>query len=440
MKDLARRYFNDVIAPSAAERRVRFEQARQALAEEARAKGYAPEVHARKRQALETAITSADWAFGWEEWIVATYLGDGAQLTGAERREAYERARKDLKSRREGGVAGDQRLSEAQYKTLSETFDWAIARLEIAYGRNASYGDRFYNWLTGAWASIDTRYKGLIAALQFVADFLKPMLELTSALAAVSGIGALLLLAFSRLAPENGAGARRAGVFCMAVFACSGGMMMAQKLVPHAQAQGVIGAVVPGASNLQQSMLASLGRLEGETKRIGDILEDAEKRKREEALEDQRQEAAERERQVKASRHKLLDAGYTLDAKGYLEAIADNYTYSLDYKQLDIAPQEADLRTALRTMRNPKRGNLVTLLGITTDFPFGRKVLAEVEAERARLTAAFPKSGAPAERAVACNPKSYAFGVNEKELTAICAKRDSREFLEAYAKLFSAIY
>jgi hypothetical protein len=214
----------------------------------------------------------------------------------------------------------------------------------------------------------------------------------------------------------------------------SASVKAAQMLIPGASENGVIAQVVPGAGALQNTMLSSLGRIEAQTQRVSELLEDNARR------DQQARDAEERARRSNANELKarIREGGYSLDEAGYLAAVRDGFRYISDFDQLGIKLSESGLRNFLVRLEAHKEKLYIYRFGQflagrqDTSAPV-RKVVADLGSDGKKMKAAFKVKGA---RATVCDTAAYRVPVSTEALAAAC-KLDGAPFAKAYAKYFN---
>jgi len=239
---------------------------------------------------------------------------------------------------------------------------------------------------------------------------------------------------------------RRVSQFCMVLFASCLLWFGAQQLVPQAQASGAVAQIVPGVSEFQQAILHRLTGIEGQTTRIGDLLEQqaeaarqAEERKRQAYLDNQQEyEDAQRidhEARIKRARDRVAAGGYSADTAGMLRAAHENFSYIDDFALLDITLQASDLAAALNAEMD--EGALYSLRSFVRNRArddIEMQVLQQnLERENRRLSdfthsrssvdgyrSVTPPHVRPAIKNDVCDKEKYSVIVSESALDELC--------------------
>lgn len=357
---------------------------------------------------------------------VRTHLGKAERPTKAERKMAYARAQEELRDH-----YWEKGYSKAEWTAADEKLQRAITHVEGAF--KASLIDRFSDTVRDLWGPSSKTFLAISGVLTSVSDFLKPILDFTGLFAIGSGLALFALLVLIKRRPESRQRYLGTASFCGVLLLCSAGWWGVQKVVPGANANGLIAEIVPGASAAQNALLASLGRIEQQTKRVGDLLEEGVKRERE------AQEAIEQARSARSNelQARIHEGGYTLDATGYLAAIADEYRYKDDFKEFGIKLTEPAFKNALKNAELKKVYSIMVFLFLARDdYAEVRRLLSQPSNDAKTAREAFKSKNA---RATVCNPGSYSLVISAQSLTSAC-KLEGRAFATAYASYFNSAY
>ncbi len=126
--------------------------------------------------------------------------------------------------------------------------------------------------------------------------------------------------------------AKTATHFFAALAICSIGWLGLQNIIPGAKAKGVVAEVIPGATQLQNAILASMGRIETRLDRIGSTLETKVQKTATPDLklsrrrnQRSRPNSGRLSDEQQAFKNKLQENGYTADADGLVMSWKDGY-------------------------------------------------------------------------------------------------------------------
>ncbi len=354
--------------------------------------------------------------------IIRRQLGDGHSLSAEQRHAVYERVRAFVQNHYR-----TQGFSHLDYMTAALTIEQAIGDVEAEFAQAPSFVDRAMHAAGDFAVQFKTKYGAFAGVVSTAADFIKPVVDLTQAIVIGSGVIGIALVALARGAKTSRGKINQAATFCGLLFACSLSWLGIQNFVPGANANGAIAQLVPGASALQDAVVASLGRIEQQTKRVGDILEDNVRRDREK----QREET---ERMGK----RIVDAGFSLDAKGIANAVRANYRYLGDFAQLGVKPAEGAITDLLVSLdkKEEMESARAYLSQQKDDYPFIRKIQQSIEADRGRLAGVF--EGADARRRL-CDKATYSYPVATARLHQAC-KSEGLLFAHKYSKYANEVY
>ena len=139
-----------------------------------------------------------------------------------------------------------------------------------------AWHDRFMFRLIEFFKTLKGRYGAMAGALSTASDFIKPIGDFTLAFALAAPFFSLVFYAISRRNGKLQEHARAATSFCLALAICSVGWLALQNLIPGAKAKGAVAEVIPGATAVQNVILASLGRIEQNTERAASSAEQME--------------------------------------------------------------------------------------------------------------------------------------------------------------------
>lgn len=301
---------------------------------------------------------------------------------------------------------------------------------------------------------IDAKYGLLAVFIPFLNDFIKPIVDLGPAAIGASAILGIALVGYARFAKKNRRELKTLGACCGIIFVLSGALATAQIFVPGASANGVTAQLVPGVGNVQDAMLSSLGRIEQQTKRVGDLLEDnvrqqkadrerAERQAREGEAKQKQFEAQRRQaeaQQLEEARQKIRAAGLEVSPRGLMDAAQKNDHRLIGYfRGLDITLTPEAVSKYLAEMEGPVGpsglpagpGGLTSYLsnqGNATELGIQRAIASE----RDRLAATFRKSRA---QSTICNPPAKTIVIAAKALREVCAA-DGIQFAIKFTEYF----
>jgi hypothetical protein len=350
--------------------------------------------------------------------------------TFADRQAVYARVRE---------IAGNRRATLQEFDRHVEiglTIEHAISAVEKEAAAKADgWFERVLHYLFSTAAGLKSRYGALAAVVATVADFFKPIVALSWPIVIGSAVLGLALYALRSRAGAYRHTVQTAATFCAGLFLTGLAYVGLQSAIPGADATGAFVRVVPGASAAQNAILASLGRLETETKRIGDILDEGAKRERDQAAQNERAQQA----HVEGLKTRISEAGYSLDAKGLLQAVIDGSRLAfVEFALLKIALTEDVIRDALPQLNDRNQaGRVLNYLASHKDEnSAARRIHAALAADRKKISDAFENSRA---REVLCDVKTYSYVIGEAALREICEQTGLR-FAVKFAQYFALTY
>jgi len=266
------------------------------------------------------------------------------------------------------------------------------------------------------------KYGAIAAGVSLISDFITPIVDFTVPLLVGSAVVGLLLMAFAGWAGKAKEQLKTVSYFCGATFVFCLGLLMLQTVVPGAKANGAVAEVIPGMGAFQNLVMASLGRIEAQTKRVGDILEESAKQDEADRAEMERQMqeyASQQQEELNAKKDRIAMAGYSLDATGLLNAFKDNYSYKYDFDEFKVEPTEGAIVAMLPALT--KRDEIYRVLAYVEskkdDYAFMRSLYQRFVADKEMVFAAYTNSGA---QGVLCNEKSYSLVVNRVAWEQAC--------------------
>ncbi len=327
--------------------------------------------------------------------------GTPGEMPPAEvRRQIYQRVRAVLD--RSFAAAPPSVEDIGRRAAFEEALDAAIEEIEASIppaGRTEGILSPLHRWSE----VFEARYASLVALFSGLVDFLKPIFELTGPVLLASGIGTLALTGAAVLVPAKRAPFRVAAVYVGLLFLCTGTWYALQNAIPGASANGVIAETVPGLDRLQAAVGTALGRIETETRRVGDLIESNTRREEEERKKRIEAEA----RQKEAAKARIVEAGFGLDGKGLVDAVRAGFRYLGDFAALGVVPDEASIVAALPVLKD--EGEVARTVAFLRerrdDHGFLRRILERIESDRSRIRDLF--EGADAQKAL-CDPATWA--------------------------------
>jgi hypothetical protein len=282
----------------------------------------------------------------------------------------------------------------------------------------------------------------IVGSVVSLCDFLEKVGPFTTVAVVASATGLMLIWALYNTGYLSAQVGKNACLALGLMLVGSASVKAAQILIPGASENGVIAQVVPGASALQNTMLSSLGRIEHQTKRVSEILEDNARRDQQ-ARDVEAKVQSEKADEFKA---RIAEGGYSLDEAGYLSAARDNFRYIEDFRALGIKLTEAGLRNFLAQFERDTHQTITyseplerfgSFLAEQRDANAAvRKVVAAIGDDGKRMSAAYKAKGA---RAAVCDATGYGVPVAVEGLAAACAL-DGTAFADAYAFYFNGTY
>ena len=293
---------------------------------------------------------------------------------------------------------------------------------------NGTFVERAIHGTMSTIAALKSKYGVFSIVATSVSDFIKPIIDTTQPLIFFSGAAALLFFVLQKFAGSFRGTVLAGTKFFSLVFVCSLGWWGLQKAVPGANANGAIATIVPGATAVQNAVLASLGRIEQQAKRVGDILEGSEKRTREQQKETERKQREE----FGMMRQRIVDAGYSVNSRGLLGAVRAGYRYVGDFAKLNVKPSEAAVAAELPLVATKEEVARVRdyLNREKDDYTFIRRIVQALEADRAKLKDLFE---GPNARAMLCRRDVNTHGFAWARLEQVC-KMDGFTFAIRYAE------
>lgn len=286
--------------------------------------------------------------------------------------------------------------------------------------------------------SLITTFGPLAAGLATLADFVQPVVSLTKPVTLGSLLAAVFLWLTARAAPVLRARLMTAAQFFLMLFVCSGAWWALQSILPAGQNEGALVEILPGAGLIQESLVKPLARVEEQTKRVGDLLEQQSREQRE-AEEKSRLEAEAIEKEwLDNARKVIIDAGYTTDAAGYVRAVADGFSEIGRFELLKILPTAPVVSQALTEIDDSaKLFNLTSFIRSNKDrMGFLRPIDAALNSDKDRIEKAFVTGEA---RNAICAREKYVQPIAVKRLNEICGLPD-RKFAVAYRKFNAEVY
>ncbi|RIK97048.1 MAG: hypothetical protein DCC74_08650 [Proteobacteria bacterium] len=367
--------------------------------------------------------------------IITRHLANVDASRATERHTVYERV-KDVLHKALEANPGQPELLGYLYE-----LDQAIDEIERGYAAAPSKVDRLLAPIRGLSTQAKLKYGAIAGLVATIADFVKPVLELTVPVMAASAIGGIVLLAGSGLARKHRTSLLSGAFLCGLMFMFSFGWWSLQHVVRDADANGAFAEIVPGASAVQTAFLTRLGRIEDQTRRVGDLLEEQARRSAEEAREEAAMEEEfkrqERERKDLA-RQRIEIAGYRPDAEGMVKAFMDKSDVADAFDTLGIEPNEAAIRAVAATARTTDE--IWRIAHLIKDraarSPAIQKLQQAMAADGAKLAAAFQEAGA---KATVCDSRNRSLVIGPGLLKKGCAQ-DGLRFANAYMAYHQAAY
>lgn len=319
--------------------------------------------------------------------------------------------------------------------------DRIIDDIERGYTQSPSRLDRLLKPIRNLSTEAKLKYGAIAGLISTVADFVKPLLELTVPIIVSSAIGGIVLLLGSSLAKTSRPLLQSGAFLCGLLFLFSSGWWGLQHFVRDADANGAFAEIIPGASTVQDAFLARLGRIEEQTRRVGDLLEENARQTAEEAREsaamDKEFRRQEREKENLA-RERIRIAGYHADAGGFVRAYMGNADVKDAFDTLRIEPTEAAVRAVAPTVQTTKE--MLELSSLVRDranrLPDLQKLKHSLDLDGAKIAAAFQEANA---QATVCNPQNYSLLIGSDLLKKACAE-NGRRFANAFEDYFTAAY
>lgn len=367
--------------------------------------------------------------------IISQQLAAIDATNPAERNVVYERVKDVLQKAIE--------RSQDQSKLLDHIYelDQVVNEIESGYAKAPSRFDQLLNPVRNLSTQVKLKYGAIAGLISAVADFVKPLLELTVPIIIISAIGGIVLFLGFFLTKRSRPVLQSGALLCVLLFLFSSGWWGLQHLVRNADANGALAEILPGASAVQNAFLARLGRIEAQTRRVGDLLEEQARRSaeqtREAAAMDEEYKRKEREEEDVA-RQRIVIAGYKPDAEGLVRAFKDNSDITNAFDTLRIEPTEAAVKAvASKVQTVEETRNLANLIRNRGQrLPAMQKLQQSLDADGTKLSAAFQEANA---QATVCNQHNYLLAIGPDVLKKACALNGLR-FAEAFAKYFSAAH
>ncbi|MBI1203364.1 MAG: hypothetical protein GC182_12715 [Rhodopseudomonas sp.] len=379
--------------------------------------------------------------------LVRRKLGEIQSSDPKERQALYQRTRKALSDyfKRNGHSA-------REYEFASQALKTAIDTVEAEYGENerALHGlhqffeqddktpeptrlDKFIHSAGSLTEVLKSKYGFAAGIVSFLGDISKPIIDLTIPMMIGSAIAAIAAYTLRIFLKTNRREAGLIGAFCAVLFACSGAWLGLQNFIPGARANGAVAQVVPGVSALQDIVVTSLGRIESQTRRVGDLIEENAKREREE---NERAKKAQQDfllKQRQATVAKLQDAGYTPDSAGMMLAAMNGYSNMPLFEQLGVKPTKDAIAIAFARSKNI---NLIAQLRQYIVFnkdnhSLFRQAIADLSADSRSARSAYRGRNTKKEL---CEPKTYQLAPSDL-LQTMCTAPNG-----FFAALYSSFY
>ncbi|MCD0420263.1 hypothetical protein LOC51_23855 [Rubrivivax sp. JA1024] len=199
--------------------------------------------------------------------LIQKYLSRIDASKPGERAIAYEQARSALDKAFKDDPGNPNHLGYLY--DLDET----IAATEARYRTHRTKLDDLLDPVRQLSTRAKLKYGAIAGAISLVSDFIKPILELTLPILIGSAVAGLVLFAGSRLFGGSRALLQSGAFLCSVLFVCSFGLWGAQHFIKGADAQGVVAELVPGASQVQNALLAMLSRIESNTRETAEGVE-----------------------------------------------------------------------------------------------------------------------------------------------------------------------
>lgn len=367
--------------------------------------------------------------------IISRQLANVDASRADERHAVYDRARDVLHKALEANPG------QPEFLGYLYELDRVIDEIEREYAATPSKVDRLLAPIRSLSAQAKLKYGAIAGLVATIADFVKPVLELTVPVMAASAVGGIVLLAGSGLARKRRTALLSGAFLCGLMFLFSFGWWGLQHFVRDADANGAFAEIVPGASTVQTALLTRLGRIEDQTRRVGDLLEEQARRSAEEAREEaaMEEEFKRQEREKKdLARQRIEIAGYRPDAEGMVKAFKDKSDVTDAFGTLGIEPTEAAVRAVAPTARTTDE--VRQLASLIRDHaarsPVIQKLQQAMAADGARLAAAFQEASA---KATVCDPRNYSLVIGPDLLKKACAQ-DGLRFANTFQQYFTAAY
>lgn len=333
--------------------------------------------------------------------------------------------------------------SQDQSKLLDHLYelDRVIDDIERSYAGAPSRVDQMLAPVRSLSTQAKLKYGAVAGLVTTIADFVKPLLELTVPIMIGSGVGIIVLLAGSCWGTRYRPTLRSGAFVCTVLFVCASGWWCLQHIVRGANANGAVAEIIPGASAIQNAFLSRLSRIETETKRVADLLEkqsqlSAEDRNREAAIDEEFHREGEAKKNLERERIKI--AGYTADAEGLVKAFKDKSDVIDGFGALQIEPTEAAVRAVAPTAKTLKEvGELSSLVRSSKSRkPDMYRLKQSFDADGEKLAIAFQEAAA---KTTVCDPRNYSLLIGPDLLKKACAL-DGLRFAEAFAEYFTSAY
>jgi hypothetical protein len=360
-------------------------------------------------------------------------LGDIGGFNRKERKAAYTQLQSELEEH-----CKKQNYKLANRKQALDLFDAAIAEIERPFNQQASWVDRISGAIGEYWEKASPTLKGLAALAAILADFLKPMAQLTQFTTIGAAIATFVFALLASRAKEARAQIGGAAAVCGVLFTCSAGFWAVQAIVPNGKENGALAELVPGVSSLQSALLQ-------EARGIRTVLEeeakrdqaDREKNERE-AREAENQRQRERQQELDEKKRRISEAGYSLDAGGLAAAVRDGYRYVDYFTDLKIEPNEAAIAATLGSLTKSEQVAYVAtyITEKKDDYGFIRTMHEGILADKGRIVAAFSSANAHQDL---CTQANYKYVIAATNLQNIC-RENGLKFATSYVAYFSATY
>jgi hypothetical protein len=205
----------------------------------------------------EKSETKRQQADEWDIWIEAR-IGNIDDLKRAQRKQIYSDLRNELDDHYKKHPTTLGKTARAK-----QLLDSKLEAIEQAHRKNQGIHAQVFGWFGDKLDEITPLALSLGGVISAATDILKPLAQFTQIAAVGSGAAALMLGVIARQGhgPRNKMASGGAALFAVICVGCVG-FWGAQAFVTDGKEIGAIAATVPGIEGFQNTLVATLGRID----------------------------------------------------------------------------------------------------------------------------------------------------------------------------------